>query len=287
MAAKSPVKQRFNAISADVTKPEENARIIAEATAWNHGNPPDVVWQIAGASHPDLFMNTSMETQHAQMDLNYWAAAYLAQATMKAWLTPYSANSNSSRANSNAKPTRRFIMTSSVAALMGLAGYTPYSPAKAAMRSLADTLRSELNIYNGSRRSKDESVRSQAPECDINVHLVFPATIKSPGLVTENLTKHAVTHILEKGDPQQTEEEVAAASIRGLEKGDYLVTTQLIAHAMKAGMLGGSPRNNIVVDTLFSWLVAIIMLFVGPDMESKVFEYGKKYGAKSVEEGAK
>lgn len=224
-----------------------------------------------------------MEIQHGQMNLNYWAAAYLAQATLKAWLQPSPQKTEST----GERPARRFIMTSTIGALIGLAGYTPYAPGKAAMRSLADNLHSELNIYNGSRRSKDASIRSQAPDRDINVHLVLPGTIKSPGLINENLTKHAVTHLLEKGDMEQTEEEVAAASIRGLEKGDYLVTTQLTGHALKAGMMGASPRNNLVVDTLFSCLVAVIMLFVSPDMEGKVFEYGKKHGVKSVGEKEK
>ena len=45
---------------------------------------------------------------------------------------------------------------------------------------------------------------------------------------------------------------------------------------MRAGMMGGSPRNNIFVDTVFGWVVYIAWLFIGPDMEGKVFNYGKK-----------
>lgn len=269
----NPQKQRFTAISADVTKPEENTRLIAEVTAWNDSNPPDIVWANAGMAVPGLFVDTSIETMRAQMDINYWAAAYLAQATLKSWLGQDSSSTKSTSRTAVAAP-RHFIMTSSSAAFVGVAGYAPYAPAKAAMRSLSDTLRSEVNLYNGARR-RDPSSRLTA---DIKIHTIFPGTILSPGHTEENKTKHPVTVILEEGDPAQTEDEVAIAAIKGLERGGYLITTQLLAHAMRAGMLGGSPRDNWFVDTVFSWVVAVAWLFIAPDMEGKVFKYGKKHG---------
>jgi len=269
-----------------VTKPEESDRIIAETTAWNHGQPPDVVWQIAGSAHPGLFLETPLEIQRAQMDINYWGACYLAFSTLKAWTKPAS-TIDQPAGTSQTKGKRQFIMTSSIACLIGLAGYAPYSPAKAAMRSLADDLHSELNIYNGARRSKDPAIRAQAPEKDISVHLVIPGTIDSPGLQNENLTKHAVSHILEEGDVVQSEDEVAATAVSRLEKGDYLITTQWLADVMKVAALGGSPRNNVVVDTVLSWIAGIAYLFVTPDMEGKVFKYGKQHGTKSVKKEEK
>lgn len=253
-----------------MTKSEENVRIVREVTAWNNGNPPDVVWANAGGAHPYLFVDTPLETQHAQMNLNYWAAAYLAHATLKLWLRPNSQKLDAAAAKA-AKP-RHLIMTSSVAALAPLAGYVPYAGPKAAMRSLADNLRSEMNLYNGYRRSNPAS----ALAADVQVHLVVPGTIYSPGLDTEETVKHPVTKVLEEGDLKQTEDEVAAAAVKGLEGGGFLITTQLLGSLMRAGMLGGSPRNNMFVDTLFSWLASVVWLFVGPDMEGKVFNWGKK-----------
>lgn len=221
------------------------------------------------------------------MDINYWGAAYLAHTTLKAWTQPASTSASTKPNPSTSQGPRQFIMTSSVAALFGAAGYAPYSPAKAAMRSLADTLRSEVLLYNGSRRSKDAAIAASAPSRDISIHLVMPGTISSPGLQTENLTKHAVTKLLEKDDIVQNEEEVAAGAVKGLEKGGFIVTTQILASVMRWGMMGGSARNNWFVDTVMSWIVAIVWLFVGPDLDGKVFNYGKKYGVKSVDEGAK
>jgi len=88
---------------------------------------------------------------------------------------------------------------------------------------------------------------------------------------------------LEEGDPAQNEDEVAIASVKALERGSYMITTQILSHAMRVSSLGGSPRNGLfgIRDMVFSWVTAIAWLFIGPDMESKVYQYGKKNGVMS------
>lgn len=210
-----------------------------------------------------------------QMDLNYWASNSLARATFKAWTTP---TRISSMDDTTGQSPRQFIITSSICCFIGIAGYTPYAPAKAALRSLVDNLRSELNLYNGMRRAKDPAIRAKAPDRNMSIHMIAPATIKSPGLEAEDLLKHQVTKELEKDDVPQTEDEVAAAAIAGLESGGFIITTQLTGHLMRAAGLGPSPKNNWFADIMFSWIVAIIWLFVTPDLEGKVFRYGEKHG---------
>jgi 3-dehydrosphinganine reductase len=274
-AETSTSSQRVHYISADLTKPEENTRILEEATTWNHGSPPDIVWANAGSSHPTLFAETPLGILHSQMDIDYWAAAYLAHATINLWTKP----TGSSKATSDPELPRHFIITSSVVAFIGLAGYAPYAPAKSALRSLSDTLRSELNLYNGARRHASDPLR--VPE--IRNHIILPGNIKSPGFEAENKLKHPVTSMLEESDPCQSEDECAAAAIKGLEKGGYMITTQLLGGALRAGALGASPRNGWgVVDTLFGWVVYVVMLFVSPDLESKVFKWGEKNGMAGI-----
>ncbi|KAF2431081.1 NAD(P)-binding protein [Tothia fuscella] len=280
-SAKSPQTQRFHFISADLTSSSENERIVKEVTEWNNGNPPDIVWANAGYSKPQLFLDASIESMRNQMETNFWAATYLAHTTLRTWLTP----SASSPKDGSAVPTkeplpRHFIMTSSVAALCGIAGYAPYSPGKAALRSLADTLRSEVQLYNGSRHYLSSSSVSPPP---VKIHIVLPGTITSPGYVEENKTKHPVTHVLEEGDLVQTEDEVAAAAFKGLEAGNYMITTQFLGHAMRVGMLGGSPRGGVfgIRDLLFGWVIGVAWLFISPDMERKVWRWGRKNGVQS------
>ncbi|KAK5167964.1 3-dehydrosphinganine reductase [Saxophila tyrrhenica] len=269
-AAKDVEKQRFHYISADVTKSEENIRIVEEVTSWNNGNSPDVVWANAGGAYSELFIDTPVELMRSQMDLNYFAAAYLAHATLRSWLRPASTKQTSEAAAAVAP--RHFIITSSVVCFVGLAGYSPYAPAKSALRSLADSLRSEVRLYNGYRRANP----SKGPAADVEIHCVTPGTIFSPGLDNENKTKPAVTHILEESDPRQTEDEAATAAIKGLERGGYLITTQWLGSLLRAGMLGGVPRNAVFMDTMKAWLTPVIWLFMQPDLEGKVLRWGEK-----------
>ncbi|KAK3079393.1 hypothetical protein LTS18_004968, partial [Coniosporium uncinatum] len=274
--------QSFHYISADVSKPEENERMIKEVTEWNNGTPPDIVWANAGYSRPTLFLDSSVEQLHAQMDINYWAAVYLAQAAMKSWLAPLLKDAPSSAAPATAKLAkdekgkllpRHFVITSSVVSIVGLAGYSPYSPPKAALKNLSDCLRSELNLYSGAIAKNGDTI----PE--VKVSTVIPGTILTPGLENENRTKHPVTLMLENDDPHQTEDEVAAAAISSLESGEYLIATQWLGKAIRVSGLGGSPRNGWgIVDALFGWVTNLVWLFVGPDMEKKVYKWGKTNG---------
>ena len=204
------------------------------------------------------------------METNYWAASYLAHATLRLWLRP--ASSKSDQTGPEPKP-RHFIITSSVICFAGLAGYAPYAVAKSALRSLADNLRQEMNLYNGYRAANPD----KGPAADVKIHCVVPGTITSPGFEEENRVKHPVTKKLEESDPRQNEDEVAVAAVRGLEKGGYLITTQWLAHIMRASALGGSPRNNAFTDTILGWISYVVWLFVGPDLESKVFNYGETH----------
>jgi 3-dehydrosphinganine reductase len=273
-AASLPHSQRFLHLSADLTVAAENERVVAEVTAWNGGCPPDIVWANAGGAHPGLFADTPIDTLRQQMDLDYWAAAYLAHATLKLWITP-TAGAVKTGEHSAPQLPRHFVMTSSSVAFAGVAGYAPYAPAKSALRSLSDTLRSEVNLYNGAR----QHAASPLAMPEIKNHIVLPGSIQSPGLELENAIKHPVTKLLEEGDPVQSSDEVAAVAVRALERGGYLVTTQFLARAMRAGMMGNSPRDGLgIVDTVFAWVVGVAWLFIGPDMERKVWRWGREHG---------
>ena len=113
---------------------------------------------------------------------------------------------------------------------------------------------------------------------------MFPGTIFTEGYDKENLVKPAITKKLEETDGGQTPEQVAAASVKGLERGEELITTNgLLGIAMKSGMLGASRRNGWgVIDTVVSWLVVIILVLVRRDIEGKVKIWGnERLGKKS------
>lgn len=57
-----------------------------------------------------------------------------------------------------------------------------------------------------------------------------------------------------------------------------MTPTNWLGELMRISSLGGSPRDNILKDTFGQWITSLVWLFVGPDMESKAFNWGKKEG---------
>ena len=166
---------------------------------------------------------------------------------------------------------RHLIFTASFAALYTFVGYAPYSPAKSALRSLADTLSNEMRLYAGS------GVGAAGPP--VRVHTVFPATIHSEGLAAENLVKTDLTKKLEGTDAGQTPEEVAAASVAGLERGEDMVTTAWVTRLVLCGVLGGSKRSGLgVLDTLLAWVVSLVIPIVRWDHDRTAWTWGKEHG---------
>ncbi|KAJ2906224.1 3-ketosphinganine reductase [Zalerion maritima] len=252
-SAKNPESQRFTYISADVSEHNYAAAVIAEAIAWNNGKSPDIVWCIAGVATPDFWVDTPLEVSRRNMDINYWGNAEMSHAVLREWLDPSAPVTDEPK---------HFIFTSSVVAFYSIAGYSPYAPAKIAIRTLADTLAQEVKLY---------------PQ-NVEIHVVYPGTILTAGLETENKSKPEITHILEEDDPQQSADTVARRAINGLERGEYFVTVAWLGHLMKWGMMGGSPRNNWLIDTLMQFVVALVWLIVYPIINSKLLSYAKKHG---------
>ncbi|KAI0123825.1 hypothetical protein BJ170DRAFT_640625, partial [Xylariales sp. AK1849] len=252
-AAKNPQTQRFHYISADVSKPDYARTVIAEAVTWNNDKALDIVWCVAGKSTPDLWVEAPLSLTREQMDINFWGSAEMAHAILREWVAP--------KAPVCPEP-KHLIFTSSVLAFVPIAGYGPYNPAKAALRSLADTLVQELELY---------------PQ-KVKIHVVFPGSISSPGFDRENLTKPEITRILEDGDPVLTPDAVAAAAIAGLEKGQYFITVAFLGHVLRWTALGASPRENWFIDTIMSWILQIVWFFALADIFSKIRKFGKQHG---------
>jgi 3-dehydrosphinganine reductase len=276
-AAKNPSTQRFHIISADVTIESENARLLKEATAWNGGVVPEIVWANAGSSTPGLFLEMKVETMRSQMDTNYWAATYLAHHTLKAWLYPETPHEAQDKKAKEEQP-RHLVLTSSILAFANIAGYSGYSPAKAAMKSLCDGLRMEINLYNGARRGKNNQNGHQPAPFDVTVQYVTPATTISPGHANEQLTKHAVTKKIEEADSEQSCHEAALGAIKGLEAGNYSSATSFLGDLMRMSAFGGAPRDSLVKDTMGQWLTSWIWLFLWPEWDRTVWNWGKTKG---------
>lgn len=242
-----------------MSKPDYAAGVVASVMKWNGGEPPDVVWCLAGLSTPMLWTDQgSLEAARRNMDVNYFGTADMSQAILRQWLAPE---------HKSSRP-RHFIMTASVLGLFAVAGYGPYTPSKWALRGLADTLAMEVRLY---------------PDNPVKIHIVCPATITTAGFEAENRTKHAVSFAMEEHDRPQTADEVARSAIQGLQGGQYLVTTSALGHLMRWGAVGGSPRNNWVVDTAMGWLMPIVYFFALRGLNGQVEAWAKKHGSPRVD----
>ncbi|KAI1115975.1 NAD(P)-binding protein [Nemania sp. NC0429] len=273
--ATKPQTQRFHMISADLTLPAESTRVIDEVVAWNSGNPPDTVWCCAGTSHPTLFVDTPVSRFEEQMNSNYFTSLYTAHATLICWLKgPKGTNVEGGKTRTGSpgpSPPRHIVFTASFLAFYSFAGYSPYSPCKAALRALSDNLSQEMNLY----------AAAYPDEPRIRFHTIFPATILGEAYEAENRVKSDLTKLLEGTDEGQEPDVIAAKSIRGLERGRELITTDFLTALVQRGVLGGSVRGGVLralSDWVLVWLMGIAMVFVRDDMDRKTRAWGRKYG---------
>ncbi len=90
------------------------------------------------------------------------------------------------------------VNVSSILGYMGLMGFTTYVPSKYAVVGLSETLRNELKPYR------------------INVSILYPPSMDTPGFEIENKTKPEECRIMEARGGLETPENVAEVFIHGI-----------------------------------------------------------------------
>ncbi|KAI9056792.1 oxidoreductase [Trametes sanguinea] len=184
------------------------------------GRCPDALFLCAGAARPSYWVEQTEETLKGGMQTSYWAQAFTALAGSKEMV------------KQGVKG--KIVFVSSVLAFFSIVGYSSYSPGKFALRGLAESLQSELQLY------------------DIGVHISFPPTIFTPGYQEENKTKPSITLKIEETDGGLTPEQVAAGIFKGVQSGDFHITTGWIADTFRASTAGSSPRNSYIWDAFYA-----------------------------------
>jgi 3-dehydrosphinganine reductase len=258
---------------------------VAETVAWNNDLPPDIVWCCSGSAHPTLFIDTPLDQFQTMMDSNYFSCVYMAHAVLNAWLRPATATSgavspkglpsHAVSAPSDKRPARHIIFTGSFVSFYSLAGFTPYSPSKAAIRALSDGLSQEMNLY--------ATAHPQLPR--VRVHTVFPATMPTQSLIDEDSVKPAMAKSLEEGDQILQPEECARRAIAGLEAGEELVPTSTIIRLVMTSVMGASIRGGFwkgLVNTLLGWVTLVVMVFIRRDMDGKIKKWGREHGSSGM-----
>jgi len=187
-AGLSPDQKVFTS-SADVSD-----RLQAESAvsaAIHEMGPPDVLVTSAGIAHPGYFMDLPIEIFERTMAVNYFGTLYTIRAALPAMLE---------------RKKGHLVLISSGAGLVGIYGYTPYSPSKFALRGLAESLRGELKLKG------------------IGVSIVYPPDTDTPQLEKENKTKPLETKMMTGTAKMWRAEDVADVIVKGIEKKSFAIT---------------------------------------------------------------
>lgn len=212
LEAGSGAPTRVAAEPADVTDREAFERALGLLIA--QFGPVDVLVTNAGAAQPGHFTELSHEVFESQMALNYFGTLHPIRAVVPSMVE---------------RERGHLLLVSSTAGIVGVYGYSAYSPTKFAVRGLAESLRSELKPHG------------------IVVGCAFPADTDTPGLATEDETKPEETKRISAAVKVRSAETVAKAIVRGIER-DRLIVTADPSSAMLArgaGLIGPLVRRSM------------------------------------------
>ncbi len=191
-AVRANPNQRIIAISADVADRIQAQQAIK--TAIEQIGFVDLLITSAGIAQPGYFQEQPTEIFERTMAVNYFGSLYCIQAALPAMKQQRQGD---------------IVLISSGAGLIGIYGYTTYSPSKFALRGLAESLRGELKLMG------------------VNVSIVYPPDTDTPQLEEENKTKPIETKMITGTAKTWSAEKVALEIVQGIKKKSFAITPGL------------------------------------------------------------
>jgi len=181
-------RARVCLLSADVTDALQSTEAGNRATT--RMGPPDLLVTSAGLAAPGHFQALPLELHRKAMEVNYFGTLHLISA-----LAPVMGKAGRGH----------IALVSSGAGLVGVFGYSAYSPSKFAVRGLAEVLRAELRPSG------------------IGVSVVYPPDTDTPQLQEENASKPAETRAILGRTRTLSAESVAKAVLLGVERNRFII----------------------------------------------------------------
>ena len=188
-AARLDPSQKVGATSVDITQKDSVASVTTELL--QQAGVPDLLINSAGFVQPGLFSEQDLDVYRKTMDVNYFGTVYVTRAVLPAMLKRGSGH---------------IVNISSEAGIIGLYGYSSYSPTKFAIRALSDSMRYELT---------DQGIR---------ISVVFPPDTQTPQLEYEQPFKPPLLVELEKDNKVLSADAVADAIMKGIAQNRYIIT---------------------------------------------------------------
>ncbi|XDG09181.1 hypothetical protein ABKA04_008796 [Annulohypoxylon sp. FPYF3050] len=249
IAARISEDQEINAVSLDLAESSD-----VDAAFRAQPRIADILYCSAGGNHAENGFLADIEAKDLDncMKNNYYSSAYAAKSLIDIWIADDKKGSSQ-----GAQPQhRQIIFINSAAAFLGIPGSIAYTPAKCAVRALADTLRMEVLRYN-------------CPASTYTIHCAFPADFVSPGFVLEQKTKTPLTKRIQGLDRPFEElearfpssEKVASLIIAAVDRGDFIICEDsFAASALFTNMTGPSPKRGLgIVDSIMGLLVGWVV----------------------------
>jgi 3-dehydrosphinganine reductase len=200
-----------------------------KAAAEEHKGKIDSLICSAGVARPGRFLELPVDQFDSQMRTNYLGTVYATRATV-----PFMVK----------RKQGRIILISSMAGLVGIFGYTAYTPTKFALRGFAESLHMELRPYN------------------IRVSLSFPPDVDTPQYVEENKFKPPETKAISEGAGLFTAEQLAQDLVRGLRSWSFFINTGFDGFMLGSMNAAMTPSSSIL-QGLSQVLLAPILRLVG------------------------
>jgi 3-dehydrosphinganine reductase len=191
-ASRRTDRQRVLPVIGDVR--DERAVELAMQSAVAALGAPDLLVANAGVALSGTILETSSDVFRSSVEVNYLGSVYLVRAALPHMLPRRSGH---------------IVLVSSGAGLVGIHGYGAYSPTKFALRGFGEVLRSEL---------KPEGIR---------VSVVYPGDTDTPQLREEMRVRPLITAKIAGKARVHSAEDVAAAIMRGVDRGRFTITIGL------------------------------------------------------------
>lgn len=192
IAAVQTINQQVITLSADVAIQAQAEQAIAAAIA--QLGAPHLLITSAGIAHPGYFQDLPITVFEQTMAVNYFGSLYCIKAALPTMIQCRQGH---------------IVLISSGAGLIGVYGYTPYSPSKFALRGLAESLRGELKPTG------------------VHLAIVYPPDTDTPQLAAENQTKPLESRAITATAKLLSAEDVARTVLQGIQQRSFMITPGL------------------------------------------------------------
>lgn len=177
--------QKVETIQADVSDFKELKESLSHVKSTF-----DILINSAGVAYPGIFIDMEQSIFENVMDINYLGTVNLTKLVVPGMI---------------ANKSGYVINISSLAALIGIYGYTAYAPSKFAVRGFSHCLRAELTPHG------------------INVSVIYPPDTDTPQLAFEHSLIPDITKKINQGGGVLSPDKVAYEIIKGIIKKKFVI----------------------------------------------------------------